>query len=64
MILSVWSATKLRESALKLSPEKFRPNISSSGGSKSFGVVVLVILSFVGSMSCIFSPTEASAWIL
>lgn len=38
--------------------------MSSSGGSRSFGVVVLVMLSFVGSMSRILSPTEASAWML
>ena len=38
--------------------------MSSSGGSKSFGVVVLVMESFVGSISRIFSPTDSSACML
>jgi hypothetical protein len=55
---------KLYWTAEKLSPEKLRPKISSSGGSRSFGVVVVVMLSLVGSISCILVPTEASAWML
>jgi hypothetical protein len=38
--------------------------MSSSVGSRSLGVVVVVMLSFVGSMSWILVPTEASAWML
>jgi len=49
---------------LELLPVKLRPKIRSSGGSKSFGEVVLVMLSFVVSMSWILLPTEASAWML
>lgn len=49
---------------LKLPPVKLRPNISSSGGNNDFGVVVLVILSFEGSISVIEVPTEASACML
>jgi hypothetical protein len=48
----------------KLVPVKVCPNINSSGGSNAFGVVVLVMESFDGSMLLIFVPTEASAWIL
>jgi hypothetical protein len=43
---------------------KLRPKIRSSGGSRAFGELVLVMLSFVGSMSWILLPTEASAWML
>jgi hypothetical protein len=49
---------------IELPPEKLRPNKSSSGGSRSLGVVVSVMVSFVGSMSLIFAPTEALAWML
>jgi hypothetical protein len=61
MILRIPLATRLQLRASELLPEKLRPKISSSGGSRSFGVVVVVILSFVGSISCILLPTEASA---
>jgi hypothetical protein len=43
---------------------KLRPKMSCSGGSKSLGVVVFSMVSFVVSISLIFSPTEASAWML
>jgi hypothetical protein len=43
---------------------KLRPKTSSSGGNNVFGVVVLVMLSFDGSMSLILVPTDASAWML
>lgn len=36
---------------LGLPPVKLRPNISSSGGSNALGVVVLVMVSFEGSIS-------------
>jgi hypothetical protein len=49
---------------MELSPEKLRPKRSSSGGNRSFGVVVVVMLSLVGSISWILVPTEASAWML
>ena len=45
-------------------PVKLWPKTSSSGGSKAFGAVVVVMLSFLGSMSCSVVFTEASAWML
>lgn len=60
MIWRAWSA-KFVLMPMELLPEKLRPKTRSSAGSKSFGVVVLVIESFVGSISRILVPTEASA---
>ena len=47
-----------------LIPVKLRPKINSSGGNNALGAVVLVMVSFEGSISVIDFPTEASAWML
>jgi hypothetical protein len=56
-----WLAMIPSSKGKQLAPVKLRPKISSSGGSSVFGVVVLVMVSFEGSISLILVPTDASA---
>lgn len=45
-------------------PVNVRPKINSLAGTSSFGVVVLVMDSFEGSMSCSLFADAAWAWML
>lgn len=45
-------------------PVKVRPNTNSVGGTSSFGVVVSVMESFEGSISCSLEVAAASALML